>query len=187
VLVQLAYKNLLVLFVDELYLLCPHTLVRLPRDLPGVDLAREAEPDGAVVVLDEVTPHFQDFEVVHLLNEVADFDALLPAVFFVFALHYQMHLFAAASEVVLDLTWLGPVNVLGVKHDLDWLAGALLGPHTSLKHSNVFFVIVFLKPCFFLYVDTINNIVIGSCLVLGRVSFIKEIAYTDKVGSWLRL
>ena len=98
-----------------------------------------------------------------------------------------MHFLAAASKIVLNLSWLCPVNVLCVKYNLDWLAGPLLGPDTGLKHSNVFFVIVFLKPCFFLYVNTINNIVIGSCLILRRVSFIKEIAYTNKVASWLSL
>lgn len=45
-----------------------------------VDLVCVGEPNSAVVVLSELTAHFEDLNVVHFLDEVAHLEALLAAV-----------------------------------------------------------------------------------------------------------
>jgi len=151
-LIQLGFENLLVLFVDVRYLFRSDTLFCLSRDLPCINLACKTKPKSSVVIFDEVASHLQNFVVVHLLDKVAYFDALLHAVFVVFTLCYKMNFFPAASKIVLNLTCLYSINVLGIKHNLNRLAGPLLRSDTCLQHPHVCFVAVFLKPGFFLYV-----------------------------------
>ena len=59
------------------------------------------KPDGAVEVLDELTLHPEDLQLVELADVVADLVGLLQTVPFLVVL-YQLLVFTQRSEVVLD-------------------------------------------------------------------------------------
>jgi hypothetical protein len=77
---ELFFKLGLVLFIDE----ADHLQILFGfmniYDFASVDLARIGEPDCAVVIFSELTFHLENFDIMHLLNVIAHFKALLHTV-----------------------------------------------------------------------------------------------------------
>ena len=99
---KLLFQDLLVLFVDIADNFSFIFIFLWSWHFSSPNLICIHKPDCAVVILCEFTPHFKDFYIMHLLDEIAHLEALLQTVALIITLFQHCDFIATSTVVVLD-------------------------------------------------------------------------------------
>jgi hypothetical protein len=99
---ELLLQYLLMLLVNIGDQLCLLSLFLESGHITPINLICVQEPNATIVIFRKLAPHFQYLNLMHFLDIVTHFKALLQTEASVIAAHDQLDVLAALSKVVLD-------------------------------------------------------------------------------------